>query len=98
VRRIYEVSQILINGILIEAVVIDAHVEKHSDHIDDLVILSLVESLHGKEFMKQGIKQEYQYFESEVFLDNAWYKLIWLLEKGHHYVGVITAFRDRRIK
>jgi hypothetical protein len=98
VRRIYEVSQILINGILIEAVIIDPHVDKHSDHIDDFVILSLIETLDGQEVIRRGTREEYQYFESKNYLNYVWYKLVWLLENDHRYIGVITAFRDRRIK
>ena len=41
--------------------------------------------------------EDFQYFVSEIAYNSKFYKMVWLLEDHKFYVGVITAFRDRRI-
>jgi hypothetical protein len=97
-RREYSINSILVNDISINRVIIDDHVDKHSDHIDDLVILRIVSNLNGQQFEEGAIRKNgYSYFATAIEDDGNWYKLIWLLEDNCFYIGVITLFRDRRI-
>jgi len=45
-----------------------------------------------------GEKDGFKYFASTIKENGQAYKLIWLLEDSFLYIGVITAFKDRRIK
>jgi hypothetical protein len=93
-RRDYKIS-ITINFKAITRVVIDTHYElKHSNSIDDKIILSLVQMLDGKTFTPEVERDGFQYFKTEpLFFNNMNYRLIWLLEKNEIYIGVINAFR-----
>jgi hypothetical protein len=49
IRRTHRIDPITINGIRVVQVIIDPHYEiKHSDHIDDALILRLVQKLNGE--------------------------------------------------
>ena len=64
-RREYDI-EITINKRNITKVIIDSHYEdKHSESIDDRIILRLVEKLDGKLFEPEDIKGPYSYFVSE---------------------------------
>lgn len=93
-RRDYEIS-ITVNSRAVTRVVIDPHYQlKHSDSIDDGVILSLVQMLDEKTFTPEAEKDGFQYFKTDpIALNGVNYRLIWLLEKNEIYVGVINAFR-----
>jgi hypothetical protein len=95
-RRAYGIN-ITVNGIQINRVVVGTHYEKkHTDSMNDDIILDLVELLDGKEFIPEKTDGKFQYFKSEpLFLDNKKYRLIWLLEDDQIYIGVINAFRRR---
>lgn len=96
-RRIHQISPIVINGITIVQVVIDPHYEeKHSDHIDDSLILKLVEKLNGRFELPETTSGLYSYFSTLLELGTKKYRLIWLLENKALYVGVVNAFRDKR--
>lgn len=96
-RREYQVSDIMVNGVIISKVIIDPHVDKHTDHIDDELILELVRHLHLDKRIPVSVKSQYSYFATKIKHDGKWYKMVWLLEKDQLYVGVITVYRDRRI-
>lgn len=96
-RRSYQIDPIIINRAIITEIVIDAHVDKHADHITDELIIELVTELSHMEHLPDSIKDNYQYFVSEISHENKFYKMVWLLEDEKFYVGVITAFRDRRL-
>ena len=96
-RRTFKIKPIVINSTIIEEVVIDSHVDKHSDHISDGLIIELVSELIHTEHVPEGVKDNFQYFVSEISHDHKSYKMVWLLEDHKFYVGVITAFRDRRL-
>ena len=96
-RRAFKINPIVINSTIIEEVIIDSHVDKHSDHISDELIINLVSELVHTEHVPEGIKENFQYFVSEISHDHKSYKMVWLLEDHKFYVGVITAFRDRRL-
>ena len=97
-RREYEIGPLVINNRVIQRLIIDPHVDRHADHIDDDLIKQIVRRLHGGAY--RPVKQEdgFSYFATKVEISERWYKLIWLLEKDFLYIGVITVFKDRRIK
>lgn len=96
-RRAFKINPIVINSTIIEEVIIDSHVDKHSDHISDELIIELVGELVHTQHAPDGFKENFQYFVSEISHDQKLYKMVWLLEDHKFYVGVITAFRDRRL-
>ena len=96
-RRAFKINPIIINSKSIEEIIIDSHVDKHSDHISDELIIELVNELVHTEHVPEGVKENFQYFVSEISHDYKLYKMVWLLEDHKFYVGVITAFRDRRL-
>ncbi len=93
-RRDYEIS-ITVNARAVTRVVIDPHYElKHSDSVDDGIVLGLVQMLDGKTFTPEAEKDGFQYFKTDpIALNGVSYRLIWLLEKNEIYIGVINAFR-----
>jgi hypothetical protein len=97
-RREYDIDPVIVNEIVITKLIIDDHVDKHVDHINDDLIKKLIRSLNGETFIPAGERNGFQYFASVIKDGGQSYKLIWLLEDKALYIGVITAFRDRRIK
>jgi hypothetical protein len=93
-RRSYPIK-VTVNGRKIIEVVIDPHYEiKHSAAIDDDVILGLVNLLNGKFYKPEAAKEGFQYFVADLLeFRGASYRLVWLLEDGKLYVGVVNAFR-----
>lgn len=96
-KQEFVIKRININGKSIKRVVVDSHVRKHIDITDD-IILDLVRQLDGTDNIPDDEKNGYQYFVNLLLLENRQYRLIWLLEKDKLYIGVITAYRDRRRK
>ncbi|OFZ44986.1 MAG: hypothetical protein A2504_16550 [Bdellovibrionales bacterium RIFOXYD12_FULL_39_22] len=96
-RRVYKINAIIINKREIEEIVIDPHVDKHSDHISDDLIIELVAELVHTEHIAEKNDGGFQYFVSEIAHGDKLYKMVWLLEDHRFYVGIITAFRDRRL-
>lgn len=93
-RRSYPIK-IEVNGRKIHEVVIDPHYEiKHSDSVNDDLILELVKLLDGKFYEAADAKGKFQYFVADP-LDHQGvnYRLVWLLEDEKLYVGVVNAFR-----
>ena len=93
-RRIYSLS-VVINGFEIRQVQIDPHyLEKHSDSIDDQIILELVKKLDCEMTIPKKTTEGFDYFVSEpVWLGSNPYRLVWLLPKDRSFLGVINAFR-----
>lgn len=96
-RRSLKIEPIIINRTSIEEVVIDSHLDKHSDHISDGLIIELVGKLVHTEHVAESVQEEFQYFVSEISHNSKLYKMVWLLEDHKFYVGIVTAFRDRRL-
>lgn len=96
-RTEYPLS-ITVNGVKIEAAIIDPHYqEKHSSIINDELILKLIQTLDGEYYDYVDDKPPFQYFvKDEIEIENKFYRLIWLLEKNQFYVGVINAFRSSK--
>ena len=93
-RRDYIIS-ITVNSKAITRVIIDPHYElKHSESIDDDIILSLVQMLDGKTFTPEAERDGFEYFKTDpLSLHSVNYRLIWLMDKNEIYIGVINAFR-----
>ena len=72
--------------------------DKHADHISDDLIKKMVKQLDGGIFHSEKEFDGFSYFATILKIERLYYKLIWLLEKDCLYIGVITAYRDRRIK
>jgi hypothetical protein len=97
-RREYDVQPLFINNRWFRKVVIDDHVDKHFDHINDELIIMLVKELNGRDELPVKKSDGFLYFATALKLEHDWYKLVWLTEKNSLYVGVVTAYKDRRIK
>ena len=78
--------------------IIDPHVDKHADHITDELIKRMVYQLDGGLFYPEKELDGFSYFAALLQIEGLYYKLVWLLEKDYLYIGVATAYRDRRIK
>lgn len=96
-RREFIIRKIIINGQPVSRVVVDDHVRKHKDITDDL-ILDLVKQLHGTENVPDDVKEPFSYFVNLLEVDKKQYRIVWLLEKGKVYIGVLTVYRDSRRK
>ena len=97
-RREYDIAPLSINKIIVYKLIIDEHLDKHSDHVDDDIVKRLVRYLDGERFEPAKEANGFKYFTSTIKDNDKWYKLVWLLEDNSLYIGVIMAFRDRRIK
>ncbi len=96
-RREYDIEPIAVNGITINKVIIASHYEEqHTRDIDDALILKIVERLDGRAELPEGVDENFSYFVTLLELNKKQYRLIWLLEAGAIYVGVVNAYRDDR--
>jgi hypothetical protein len=96
-RKRYKIESIIINGNIYSEVVIDSHyTEKHSAHINDDLILSLVMQLNGRFEIPVDYKDGYHYFVTMIELNLKFYRLVWLLENNAVYIGIVNVFRDRK--
>ena len=92
-RREYDIS-IVFNGVRIKKVIIDPHFEKkHSDSINDEIILQLVKLLDGEIFEPREENPPFSYFAEELTFNEKLYRLVWLLEDNQIYIGVVNAYR-----
>lgn len=79
-RREYDIELILVNGLPITKLIIDSHVDKHSDHINDDLIKLIVRSLDRENHVPTGENEGFRYFASAIRYEGHAYKLIWLFE------------------
>lgn len=95
IRRELKIRPVIINGRYISKIVIDPHLSKHKEITDDL-ILDLVRELDGSEQLPDERKEPFEYYVSTIELYQKKYRLVWLLEDKLLYIGIITAFQDRK--
>ena len=95
-RRVYEIETIKINNRDIGKVIIDEHTDKHADHINDELILKLIQILDKTKQIPEESKKGFDYFVNILNHQGSKYKLVWVLEENEIYIGVITVFKDRR--
>lgn len=95
-RREY-LLRLTINGHKIRKVIIDPHYEKkHSDSMNDEIILSLVRQLDENFFEPDSVTAPYRYFVTDKMLhEGKRYKLVWLLEDDELYIGIVNAYRRK---
>lgn len=89
--------RLVVNG----RVLIDSHYEiKHSDTINDALILELVKKLNGGifEFDKITSAGWEIYANDPWYLDRKPYRIIWCLHPEEPYLGVINVFRRPHAK
>ncbi|MBL7670090.1 MAG: hypothetical protein JNM39_06360 [Bdellovibrionaceae bacterium] len=92
-RREYEID-IIFNGTAINKVIIDTHFEKkHAESINDQIIIQLVNLLDEQFVVPKEEKPPFSYFGEELSFNGKRYRLIWLLEDDHIYIGVVNAYR-----
>lgn len=93
------VLNLLINHREIHRVIIDQHYkEKHPD-VTDEIILDLVRSIDGEDFLIETERGSFQYFTAEpVFNNEDPYRLVMFLCVFDDYLGIINAFRVNRRK
>jgi hypothetical protein len=94
-RRELKIRTITINGRRISKVILDPHVDKHKDMTDD-VILDLVRELDGAEQRPDDTKVPFEYYVSRIKIYDKQYRLVWPLEDNQLYIGIVTAFRERK--
>ena len=90
-----------VNGRSFRVVIIDSHYEiKHSNTINDSIILKLVKSLEGSEHRPEStLSSGFEIYVTEpIFLDDKSYRLIWTLHPDEDYIGVVNAFRRSHAK
>jgi len=97
-RREYSIIGLRVNGRVFNRVLIDPHVDKHSDHINDELILQLIYKLRGNCFIPIRSHGGFEYFLSKIKMHRYCYKLIWITDIKQDFIGIITAYRDRRLK
>lgn len=95
-RRSYKITPVKINDYIVDEIIIDPHVDKHNDHIDNELILELVQTLGCSNTQLSEYKDTYTYFVSLIDYEKSTYKMVWLVEQSKFYIGIITAFKDRR--
>jgi hypothetical protein len=95
-RREYDIS-ITVNERQIVKVIIDSHYEaKHAGSMSDETIVKLAKLLDGGIFPIQERKGPYEYFVTDgLSLGERLYKLVWLLEDDHIYIGIVNAYRRK---
>lgn len=94
-RRELKIKPITVNGRRISRVVVDPHIDKHKDITDD-VILDLVRELDGAEQLPDDTKAPFEYFVSRIEIYERSYRLVWPLEDNQLYIGIVTAFREKK--
>lgn len=92
-RRSYAI-ELLINGRLINEIVIDPHYEiNHPDITDDL-ILELVKYLDHREFVSSEIQGEWEFYMlDKIEHKKKKYRVVWCMRENCMFIGIINAFR-----
>jgi len=88
-------KSLIINNREIKEVIISSHYEeKHSDYLNDEIILQLVKQLDNKRFETEEQKDNWEYFSySPLFYQKKIYKLVWCFESKSSFLGIRTCYR-----
>lgn len=76
-------------------VIIDSHYKnKHSESVNDEIILSLVEQLNNGWFYPKAKDNDFEYYDLDyIFANGKPYKIIWCIPKIGNYIGIINTYR-----
>ena len=98
-------APIKVNNITVKGIIIGQHYkDKHSESINDEIVMMLVLSLDEKLFDPDSTSKGIEYYVTDIQLKNEeakikYYRLIWLFEGDHlEIIGVINAFRVKKAK
>lgn len=92
-RRSYPV-QLMVNGRLIQEVIIDSHYETKHPQMNDPLILELVSTLDGRDFQPEERENEWEFFMLDhIEHRGKFFRLVWCMKDGESFIGVINAFR-----
>ena len=89
------IMTLAVNGIRFHEVWIDPHYEeRHSESINDQLVLKLVKLLDGTDHDAGVIgSNEYSFFATDMEFEGNPYRLIWVIPPDHSFLGVRNAFR-----
>lgn len=99
-RREYQLH-LKINGRSLSKVIIDSHYElKHSNEINDALILELVKRLNGHFYEPESLtKSGWEiYVNDPIYFGVKPYRMIWCLHARESSVGIINTFRRSHAK
>jgi hypothetical protein len=87
--------KLVLNGRKLSRIIIDQHYkEKHSESINDDLIINLVKTLDGETFPVESRKGEFEFLKVEpVIWDEKPHRVVLVLSITDDFVGVINAFR-----
>lgn len=94
-RRIYPIK-LVVNSLKLNEVVIDPHYESKHSYMSDERIFEIVKFLNNKKFIPTNRKKQYLYFETDIDYDNRNHRLIWCLEDGKNYLGIIHCYYKKK--
>ena len=99
-RREYELGEpIVINGHKHNRIIIDQHYKLKHPEMNDLLIIEIIKSMRWRNYIEQDRKSPFSYFAYELlFKDGKSYRVIFLLCDDQDYIGIINAFRVRKLK
>lgn len=93
----FDIGTVTINNHDFRKVMIDwKHISIRHPDVTQTLVLQAVRQLGGRHLNKEVTKPPYKYFVSLLKLNEKNYRLIWLLEEGQDYVGVLNLYRDDR--
>lgn len=95
----YELSigPLLINDRWIYRIVVDDHVKKHPE-ITNEIIKELVKGLAWEKFESTKQATPYTYFAELRMFENKQYRVVWLVEDNQDFIGILTVFRDKKVR
>jgi hypothetical protein len=90
--------KLVVNGRTLERVAIDDHYKlKHSDSVNDALILELVKTLNRRSYLHENVTRSGWeiYVLDPVHLKGKGYRLVWCLHPEESILGVINTYRRR---
>ena len=94
-KRIYPFN-LLINGHILNSVVIDSHYELNHKDMTDFLILQIVKSIDGLVTRPERVNPPFEYYKYDFLkFDRKLYRLVWCIHLEKQYFGVINCFRRK---